>query len=160
MVVEGAVEVAHGLAEAVFVFDQGDADVTFAVFPEGPAGGEGDFGFIHHAEAEIDGAFAGPEVGGIDFRPDEHGAEGLFVGPAEPVEAVADFIAAVLVDCGLLLGRLLTLAHGNDGGDLDGGEVAVVVVTFDGGKRLDHLGIAGAEADCASQPCCSSWTWW
>src|SRR4051812_36712206 len=32
---QGAFEVAHGLFQALFVFDQGDADVAFAVFAEG-----------------------------------------------------------------------------------------------------------------------------
>src|SRR5687768_3966990 len=85
----GAFEVAHGLLEAVFVFDKGDADEAFAVLAEGAAGGEGDFGFVHHAEAEVDGAFGGLELLRVDPGPDEHAGLGLVVGPAEAVQAAA-----------------------------------------------------------------------
>jgi len=79
---EGALEVAEGLAEAVFVFDEGDADEAFAVLAEGAAWGEGDFGFVHDAKAEVDGALA-LEVFGFDSGPDEHAGTGNLVGPAE-----------------------------------------------------------------------------
>ncbi len=53
--VQGAVEVSEGLLHAVFVFDHGDADVTFAFVAECAAGAHGDFGFFDHVEAEVDG---------------------------------------------------------------------------------------------------------
>src|SRR5688572_18451515 len=78
---EGAFEVAHGLAQPLLIFDQGDADASFAVFAEGSAGGEGDLGLVEHAEAEVEGALA-LEVVGMDFGPDEHRGARAVVGPA------------------------------------------------------------------------------
>ena len=101
---QGIFQIAHGLPQALFVFDQGDADEPFAVFAEGAAGGEGDFGFVHHAQAEVDGALAF-EMLGLDLGPDEHAGAGFFVGPAETIEAAADDVAAVFVDLALLGGR-------------------------------------------------------
>src|SRR5689334_9138176 len=94
-------EVSHCLAEALLVFDQRDAHVSFAMFAKGAAGGEGHFRLVHHAEAEIDRPFALLEMGGIDLCPDEHACLRLVVAPAKLVQASADFIAPLFIELAL-----------------------------------------------------------
>ncbi len=117
--VEGAVELADGLAEALLVFDEGDADESFAALAEGPAWGEGDFGVVEEAQGEVDGGLAGEMIGG-DLGPDEHGAAGRLDLPADPTQAVADDVAAGLVGAGLAADMVVAHLKGESGRGLRG----------------------------------------
>src|SRR3954469_3764812 len=83
---------------------------------------------------------------GLDFGPDEHAGPRFFVGPAEAIEAAADNVAALGVNLRLLIGRFGVLAHGDDAGDLNRRENAVIVIAFDRRERFYHLRISRAEA--------------
>ncbi len=50
----------------MFIFDEGDADESFAALAEGPAGGEGDFGVIEEAYGEVERGLAGAGKGSFD----------------------------------------------------------------------------------------------
>ena len=52
--IQTALQICHRLFQPLFVFDQGDADESFAAFAEGPARGQRHFGFVHHPQAEVD----------------------------------------------------------------------------------------------------------
>src|SRR5436853_631189 len=52
-----------------------------------------------------------------------------------------------VVNSGLAFHTGIALPQRHDGGDLHGLEHSVIVIAFDRGEGLDHLTIAGAEAD-------------
>src|SRR5688572_8216476 len=103
----------------MLVLDQRDAYILLSEFTKRAAGGECDLGLIHHPQAEIDRALAFQMLI-ADLRPHEHAGPRFFVAPAELVEPAADFVAALLVDLGLLIDARAALAHRDDAGNLDG----------------------------------------
>ncbi len=146
LAIEGGINLAEGLFNALFVFDEGDADITLAVGAETSAGSDGDVGIFEKAEAKIEGTLSLEVLVG-DLGPDEHAGAGGFDIPADLAEPFDENIAALFIDRALLLDELVAVAEGHNGGDLDGGEVAVVVVTLDGGECADHFMVAAAESD-------------
>jgi hypothetical protein len=67
--------------------------------------------------------------------------------PAKLVEAVDQDVAAGFVICNDFGYTFLRAVEGGDGGDLDGGEGAVVEVALDAAERGDELLVADHEAD-------------
>src|SRR6185437_6729766 len=47
----------------------------------------------------------------------------------------------------LPIDQLFTVTQGDDAGNLDGLEYAIIVIALDGGQGAHHLGVAGAEAE-------------
>src|SRR5262249_45555712 len=133
------------LPEPVFVLHESEAEITLAGLAEAAARADGDFRLFEQLQGEVDRAHAlAPflRVAG----PDEHAGLGLFRLPADPLQALNEHVAALLVLDGLAVHQLLAKAHGHDAGDLDRLEDAVIVVALDGRQGADHLRVAGAEA--------------
>src|ERR1019366_4703359 len=142
---EHLLDAAEGLAGAFFVFDEGEADEGVAGVAEADAGADGGFGVDEELLGEVERAH-GAELFG-DFGPDEHGGLGHFDVPAELVEALDEDIAAGLVICNDFRDTFLRAVERGDGGDLDGGEGAVVEVALDAAERGDQLLVADLEAN-------------
>ena len=86
-----------------------------------------------------------------DGRPDEHGAAWLIHGPTGAAQAVDQDVAAFLIGRADLPGVLFAFAQGDDGGDLDGLEDAVIQIALDARQGADHARIAHAEAHAPSR---------
>ena len=129
----------------MFVLNQAEADVGIAILAEADAGGDGDLGLAEQLLGEFQGTqFA---VGFRDRRPGEHGGLGLVHMPAGGGQALAQDVAAALILAADLAQTVLGTLQGGDGGDLDGGEGAIVQVGLDTGQGTDQVGVAAHEAD-------------
>ena len=101
---------------------------------------------FHQVQRQVDGAHLLHQLLG-NFGPDEHRCLGRFgAGPAQPLEPSHQRVAPLLVDDCLAAGELIALSHGDDRGNLNGLEDAVVVVALDLHQGPAHLGVARAEA--------------
>src|SRR4051812_28509812 len=83
-------------------------------------------------------------------HPAEHAGLRWRHGPTDPLQTFAKRITPALIDCRLAFHAGIALSQRHDRCDLHSLEHSVVVVTLDRGKRLDHLPIAGAEANATT----------
>src|ERR1017187_8465232 len=113
-----------GLADALFVFHQGEANVAFAEGAEPNPRGDRNRRLLQYELGEFQGA--GGTVFFGDRRPQEHRTARLFHRPAGAVQAIHQNLRALLVDGADLLSVLFALAETDDAGDLHGLENAVV----------------------------------
>ena len=81
------------------------------------------------------------------LRPSEHRATRTVDFPAEFPQAIHHDVPPLLVEFVLCGDIVFAFAHGDNRGDLNRLENAVVVVALDGRESPDHLAIAHAEAD-------------
>ena len=75
-------DISDGLFEPLLIFNKGYANVTFAVFAEGPARRDCHLGVFHKVHCIVDSALAF-EMLLWDFCPDEHTAAGFRDLPAD-----------------------------------------------------------------------------
>ena len=117
--------------------------MALAAGAEPDAGRHRHLGLGHQAGGELDRAQ--PAIGLGDRGPHEHGAPGPLDLPADPVQAVAQGVAAAFVDGGGL-GRVVgQVPQGDRGRDLDGLEAPVVEVALQLGQSRHHVGAAQHE---------------
>src|SRR5665811_1087121 len=132
-----------GLADALFVFHQGEAHVAFAEGAKPNSRGDGNRRFLQDEFGEFQGAVGAVFFG--DRGPQKHRAARFFHRPAGAVQAIHQNFGALLVNSADLPGVLFALAEGDDAGDLHGLENAVVQVALDARQRGDHFRIAKTE---------------
>src|SRR5215467_9294041 len=137
-------EAAEGLPDALLVLDEGETDEALAVLAEPDPRRHRDLAVVDEELGELQRAHGAERLG--DGRPYEHGALGLGHAPADLVEAVHQHIAALAMELHDVLHHRLLAFEGDDGGDLDGLEGAVVEVRLDAGKGVDHARVAAHEA--------------
>src|SRR4029450_3260403 len=119
-------EAAQGLADSLLVPDEREPHVALAVLAEADAGRHGDLGLLDQKLGELQRAQA---LEGIGNRgPHEHRALGLGHVPADLVEPVHQYVAALPVELDDLADTLLVGLERHDAGDLDRLERAVVQV--------------------------------
>src|SRR5271157_5446477 len=97
-----------GLADALFVFHQGEADVAFAEGAEPNSRGDGDRRLLKDELGEFQGAGGAVFFG--DRRPQEHRAARFFHRPAGAIQAIHQNLGALLVVGADLFGVLFALA--------------------------------------------------
>src|ERR1035437_7268158 len=134
---------AGGLADAVFVFHQGEAHVAFAEGAKPNPGRDGNRRLLQDEFRELQGADGAVFFG--DRGPKKHRAARTFHRPTGAVQAGDQDVAALLVDGADFLGVLFALAEGDDAGDLDGLENAVVQLALDARHGGDQFRNAQAE---------------
>src|SRR3989442_10794434 len=133
-------EAAQRLADPLLVLDEREPHVALSVFPEADARRHGHLGLLDQELGELERAQALEGIG--DRRPHEHRALRLGHVPADLVEPVHQDVAALSVHLDDLVDALLVGFQGDDAGDLDRLEGAVVQVGLDAGQRGHHSRIA------------------
>src|SRR5262249_15835369 len=126
---QAAADLADGLAEAVLIFHQSEAQIAFADLAEAAAGADSNFGFFEQFQGEVDGAKSVAPFLGV-LRPDEHAGFRPVHVPANAAQAVYQHVAAALILGGLTIHQFIAVAQGEDAGNLNGLEDAVVVVAL------------------------------
>src|SRR5437867_2176871 len=117
-------EPAQRLADPLLVLDEREPHVAFAVFAEADARRYRHLGLLNQELGELERAEAAEGVG--DRRPHEHRALRLGHVPADLVEPVDEDVAALSVNLDDLVHALLVSLEGDDAGDLDRLEGAIV----------------------------------
>src|SRR6058998_1665053 len=138
-------EPAERLADPLLVLDEREPHVALAVLAEADARRDRHLGLLNQELGELERAEATEGVG--DRRPHEHRALRLGHVPADLVEPVDQNVAALSVNLDDLVDTLLVGLEGDDAGDLDRLEGAVVQVGLDARQRGDHPGVAADEAE-------------
>src|SRR5262245_19151607 len=137
-------EAAEGLPDALLVLDEGEADEALAGLAETDARRHRDLAFADEALRQLQRAHRAERLG--NGCPYEHGALGLGHAPADLVEPVHQHVAALAMELHDVLHHRLLAFQGDDGGDLDGLEGAVVEVRLDAGEGVNHASVAAHEA--------------
>src|SRR6476646_6065199 len=114
--VEPAPQAAHGLADALLVLDQSEADEALAAGAEAVARRDGDLAVADQRRCEPERAELAVRLG--DRRPYEHRPARAGDVPADALEPVAERVAARLVDLAHALGIGRILVHGDCRRDL------------------------------------------
>ena len=97
---EAAADLADGLPQPIFVFDQCHSQIAFAGRTEAAAGADGHVPSSNSLVANSS-EFNLPYQGARDFRPQEHAGPGRIHFPADSPQAVAQHVAAALIVGGL-----------------------------------------------------------
>src|SRR4029077_17994935 len=118
------------LLNPLLIFHKCDAHESLAIRTETSPGGNRHICLFQEPAAEIERAHVGKVPVGHP-GPDEHAGLWRFHVPADLSKALDEDVAAFLVDAALLVDELVAVSHCDDAGDLDGGEVAVVVIPLD-----------------------------
>src|SRR5437868_6073784 len=136
---------ARGLAEALLVFDQSDADEAFAFLAESDAGRDRDMRFGQQAFGELHRT----ELLELlrDRRPGEHRGFGRRDVPSGAAEAFDQHVAPLAVEIAVEFDDVLRAVQSGAGGGLYRREGPIIEVGFDPRQRFDQPRIADREAD-------------
>src|SRR5918996_862632 len=142
---EERLDVAHSLADALAVLDQGEAHEALAVLAKAEARRDRDPGFAQQELAELERANCPIRLG--DRRPHEHGRGRRRDRPADRPQPLDQDVTALAVSGAVLGDKRLAMIERGGGRYLDRRERAVVQVRLDPGERRDQLRVAGRETD-------------
>src|SRR5262249_22460720 len=137
-------EVSRGLANAVLVLDERDADEAFTILTKAQPGRHGDARLLDKQLRELDRAEI-PERG-RHRRPGEHGRGRRRDRPAGTLEGLNQAVAALSVDGARFLDALLRPVERGGSSDLDRREGAVVEIRLNARERGDETLVADREA--------------
>src|SRR5581483_7256181 len=126
---ENCSDLLSGLAQTVAVFNQAEADEAFAERAEADAGRDRDAGFTHQELGEFQRSHGTKRL--RDRRPDEHRTFGRFDRPAGVAQSFNQNIATLLIDVANGARRIIALAQGDDGGELNRLKNSVVEIALD-----------------------------
>src|SRR5665213_803180 len=144
-----AADIARGLADALLVLDQRDANEPFAIFAETDAGRDREFGLLHQQRREFHAADALERL--RDRRPSEHRGAWAWHVKTGAAKAFNQHVAAALIRFAHFLDAVVGAVERGDRRHLDRRKGAVVEIRFHSAKRRDHALIADREADAPAR---------
>src|SRR5207237_7741371 len=130
---EERLHAARGLADAVLVLDQSDADIALALLAETDAGRDRDPRFGQQTLRKFHRAHRPPGL--RDRRPGEHARRWRRNLPPVPAEALDQAVTAGFVELAVEVDNVLRSVQRRDGSRLDRGEGAIIQIGFHPAKR-------------------------
>ena len=142
--VEEAADIACGLADTLFVFDQRDAHIALAVFAEADAGRDRDVGLLDQQLRELDAAEAGERF--RDRRPGKHRGPRRRHLPAGAAEAFHQHVAALFIGFAHFLDAVVRTVQRGGRRHLDRREGAVIQIRLHAAERCNDALVADGKA--------------
>ena len=146
---EEAANIARSLSNALFILDEGKADIFVAIFTKANAGGDSHMGFLNKALCELQRA-DGAEF--LRYRhPCKHGRVRARDCPTCTGKALHHDVATIFIDFSGFLDAFLGAIQRRSCCDLYGGKGTIIEIGFDARQGADHPLVANRQIPCASR---------